>query len=248
MPGWGTPAASTTGMDPDTADRLQHVIETRHSSRSPFDPARRVTEHELAQIVEAARWAPTAHNMQNFRLVAVDDPKVLAELGTIRSPISAQFIVENYAQLAWSPEELARRGTGLLATMFPRSWWTSDPAAVPRDAAQSLGERIAGAPLVMIVLYDPTRRAPASEHDLLGKISLGCVLDSMWLAAQAVHLDVQVVSAFASEQAEPEVRRVLRVPSPWQVAFAMRFGHALARPVTPRVRRSVEAFLGRNRF
>ena len=235
-------------MEPDISDRVQHVIESRHSSRAPFDPAWRVTEHELVRILDAARWAPTAHNMQNFRLVVVDSPGVLAELGRIRATISPQFIVENYAQLSFSPEELERKGTGILAAMFPRSWWTSDLAQAPRDVSRALDETIAGAPLVIVVVYDPTKRAPASEGDQLGMISLGCVMQNMWLVAHAEHLDVQIVSAFASDGAENEVRRVLGVPPPWRVAYAMRFGHSVARSRTQRARRPLDAVAGRNRF
>lgn len=235
-------------MDPCNADRVQRLIETRHSSRVPFDPAWRVTEHEIAQLIEAARWAPTAHNMQNFRLVVVDDPATLAELAAIRSRISPEFIVENYAQLSWSEDELEHRGTGLLGTMFPPAWWTDDPACAPRDASRSLGEVVAGAPLVIVVVYDPTRRAPASEGDQLGLISLGCVLENMWLIAAAARLDAQVVSAFATGGAEPEVKRVLGVPSAWRVAFALRVGHALVASHAHRVRRSPAAIVVRNRF
>ena len=240
--------AMTVRMDPEIGDRILHVIETRHSSRAPFDPGWHVTEHELARILDAARWAPTAHNMQNFRLVVIDDSRVLAELGRIRSRVSPQFIVENYAQLSWSLEELERRGTGLLGTMFPRSWWTADPAKAPQDVSRMLGESIAGAPLVIVVVYDPTKRAPASEGDQLGMISLGCVMENVWLAAQAEHLDVQVVSAFAGPGAEDDVKRTLGIPAPWRVAFAMRFGHALPTRHPHRVRRRLETFVGRNHF
>lgn len=75
----GMTSADSAAMDPENTDRIWHVIETRHSSRGPFDPAWHVTEPELARIIDAARSAPTAHNMQNFRLIAVDDPMVLAE-------------------------------------------------------------------------------------------------------------------------------------------------------------------------
>jgi nitroreductase len=235
-------------MDPDNVDRVQHTIEARHSSRVPFHPAWRVTDHELAKIIDAARWAPTAHNMQNFRLVVVDDPGKLIELGSIRSPVSPEFIAENYAQLSWSEAELEQRGTGLLGTMFPRSWWTADPARAPQDTSRLLGEIIAGAPVVIVVVYDPSRRAPASERDQLGMISLGCVLENMWLVAAAEHLDVQIVSALAAGGAEAEVKRVLGVPSAWRIAFAMRLGHAVTPSHPHRVRRGIEAFVGRNRF
>jgi len=235
-------------MEPRNADRMQWLIEHRHSTRVPFDPAQHVTDTELAHIVDAARWAPTAHNMQNFRLVVVDDRETLDALGRIRSRVSQRFIAENFRQLSWSPEELAERGTGLLGTMFPPSWWTGDPAAAPANVERALGETIAGAPMVIVAVYDPTQRAPDSDHDVLGMISLGCVLENMWLAAQACRLDAQVLSAFSGEQAEPEVARVLGIPAPWRIAYALRLGHAITLDDHERVRRQPHVFVHRNRF
>jgi nitroreductase len=235
-------------MDPRNAERLQHLIETRHSSRVPFDPAWPVGDDELSRIVEAARWAPTAHNMQNFRLIAVDDPETLAALGRIRASVSPVFIAENYRQLSWSVDELERRGVGLLASAFPPSWWTADPARAPTGVSRLLSEMIAGAPMVLVVAFDASQRAPASEGDRLGMISLGCVLENMWLTAQALRLDLQVVSALAEPGAEPEIRQLLQIPPPWQIAFALRLGHATVRPTTPRVRRSAKICVDRNRF
>ena len=238
----------TSCMDPDNADRLLWLIERRHSSRAPFDPARQVTPAALAQVVEAARWAPTAHNMQNFHLVIVDDPRILETLGHIRAPVSPAFIVENYRQLSWSADELAARKVGILGTQFPPAWRTSDPDQAPANLVRPLGESIAGAPTVIVVVFDPTQRAPASEGDVLGMISLGCVLENMWLAAHAAHLDVQVVSAFAGPAVESEVRQALHIPSPWRVAYALRLGHALANAQDPHVRRDPETFVHRNCF
>lgn len=235
-------------MEPGNAKRLQHLIESRRSSRVPFDPAWTVSEDEVAQIVEAARWAPTAHNMQNFRLVAVDDLRTLNALGRIRTAISPEFIAENYRQLSWSVEELERRGVGLLATSFPPSWWTPDPARAPADASRLLEDVIAGAPLLMVVVFDATQRAPASEGDRLGMISLGCVLENMWLTAQAMKLDVQIVSALAEPSAAPAVKDILGIPSPWQIAYALRIGHAITRSPAPRVRRDATIVVGHNRF
>ena len=84
---------------------------------------------ELTQILEAARWAPTAHNMQNFEIVAVDDRAVLDAIGRIRTAVSDTFLRENYAQLAFSEKELQNRGTGVLADMFPPAWRQPEPKA-----------------------------------------------------------------------------------------------------------------------
>jgi nitroreductase len=64
------------------------IIQERHSSRVPFDRSHRPSKQDLMQILEAARWAPTAHNMQNFEIIVVDDKKHLEELGNIKSKIS----------------------------------------------------------------------------------------------------------------------------------------------------------------
>jgi nitroreductase len=235
-------------MDPSRADRLQWLLEERCSTRAPYDPSRLVTSKELALVLDAARWAPTAHNMQNFMLVVVDDPNVLAALGTVRSAISPTFITENYLQLSFTPEQLKARRTGILGTQFPSSWCTDNPDAAPKDASRALSEVIAGAPTIILVLFDPTHRAPASEHDALGMISIGCVLENMWLAASAAGLDVQIASAFAGEATEAEVARILEIPPPWRTALALRLGHAIEPVRQLRVRRLAEQFVHYNRF
>jgi len=202
-------------MEPTKADRLQSIIEHRHSERGPFDQAWPVSERELMYIIDAARWAPTLLNMQNFRLVVVDDRHVLARLGEIRCPYIAG---------------------------------SDDPAGTPSHASRLLGETFAGAPMLIVVAFDASVGATSSGAEVQGMISLGCVVENMWLAAHACHLDAQVVSALAVPDAELEVKRQLGIPAPWRVALALRLGHALARSPELRVRREPAAFVSRNRF
>ena len=98
------------------------LIQNRKSSRMPFDLERPVAKQDLLKILEAARWSPTAHNMQNFEIIVVDDKKVLKAIGNIKRPISETFIRENYQQLSFSEEELLKKKTGVLGAMFPPSW------------------------------------------------------------------------------------------------------------------------------
>jgi hypothetical protein len=88
--------------------------------------------------------------MQNFQIVVVDDAEALRQLGAIPAQISETFIRENYRQLSFTEAALRRRKTGILGTMFPLSWRTSEP-----DMAEIARERA---------------RAPASEGDFLGVI------------------------------------------------------------------------------
>jgi nitroreductase len=101
---------------------VMRLIQERHSDKVAFDPNRAVTKKELKQVLEAARWAPTAHNMQNFEIIVVDDPAVLKKIGSIKSSTSIEFLKENYQQLAFSEEELLKKKVGILGSGFPPSW------------------------------------------------------------------------------------------------------------------------------
>jgi nitroreductase len=222
------------------------VIQKRHSTRVPFDPKRQIAQQDLRQILEAGRWAPTAHNMQNYEIVVVNDRKVLEELGSIKSTVSDVFIRENYQQLSFSEEELLRKKVGLLGTLFPLSWRTPGVKPVV-DEGRSRPFPICAN--LLVVLYDPGRRVPASEGDFLGIISLGCMTENMWLAASSLGIDFHIVSPLANSTVEKEVKRILAVPEHLRVVFGVRLGYAASTPPRSlRVRRDIDDFSHHNRF
>jgi len=227
------------------------LIQQRHSTRVPYDPNRPVAKDDLRQIIEAGRWAPTAHNMQNFEIVVVDDKKVLEKIGNTKSQVSEAFIRENYQQLSFSEEELLRKKVGILGTVFPPEW--RDPAklgeAVRESRPTPLNHRIRGSTVLLIVIYDARKRAPASEGDVLGFISLGCVMENMWLMAQSLGISVHVLSVFSAHVVEKEIKRILSIPEYMKVAFAFRMGYPVSKPTRHlRVRRDEETFTHYNKY
>jgi nitroreductase len=229
---------------------LLKLIEERHSSRGLFDRERSVTKKDLRQILEAGRWAPTAHNMQNFEVLVIDDEEILKEIGHIKSQVSEEFIRENYEQLSFSKKEFLQKKVGILAAMFPTSW--TDPARLDeavREGPWPLQERIQGSPTLLIMIYDSRKRAPASEGDVLGIMSLGCVMENMWLMAQSLGIGFHILSVFSGIPVEKEVKKILNIPEYMKIAFAARVGYprsALADYL--RVRRDVKDYMHHNRF
>lgn len=222
------------------------IIQERRSARMPFDPDRPIARQDLQQILEAARWAPTAHNMQNFEIIVVDDKKTLEEIGSIKSTVSDVFIQENYQQLSFSEEELLQKKVGLLGTMFPPSWRT--PGAKP-VAEEGRSRPFPVCPTLLIVLYDPSKRAPASEGDFLGIISLGCMMENLWLMANSLGIDFHIASSLGSGPVELEVKRILDIPAHLKIAFSARLGYATAAPPhSLRVRRDLRDFSHHNHF
>lgn len=97
--------------------------------------------------------------------------------------------------------------------------------------------------------HDTRKRAPASEGDILGFMSLGCVMENMWLAAQALGIGFQIVSIFGVNSVEREVKEILDIPQYAKIAFAVRLGYPLSTPAKLlRVRRDVIELAHHNRF
>lgn len=227
------------------------LIKERQSSRVPFDAKHPIARKDLIQILEAGSWAPTAHNMQNFEIIVIDDKKLLEKIGNIKSQISEVFLKENYQQLSFSVEEFLRKKVGLLGTMFPVSWRNPEELEkIARNSSpSSLSNTIKNNLAVLIVVYDTRKRAPASEGDFLGIMSLGCVMENMWIMATSLGIGFQIMSVFGAEAIEKEIKQILNIPKYLKIAFAFRLGYPSSKVSKYlRVRRNVEDFTHHNKF
>src|ERR1039458_3230702 len=106
---------------------------------------------------------------------------------------------------------------------------------------------------LLFVTYDSTKRAPASDGDVLGFISLGCVMQNMWLMAESLGIGFQILSAFSADRVEREVKKILEIPEAMKIGFTVRLGYAkiddhIALKKYPSVRREIEDFSYRNRY
>ena len=231
------------------AQELLQLIKERKSSRIPFDENRPIDAGVLQNILEAATWAPTAHNMQNFEIVVVDDKSVLKKLSELKSSVSPVFLKENYPQLSFSGEELKRRKTGILASQFPPSWISPEAQQGKLiQPASGLGEQVSNGPVLLLILYDPNRRAPASEGDFLGVMSLGFMLENLWLMATAQGVNVHIVSAFGNEPLMSDVKKALGIPTELMITLGVRLGYTAKEDHRLRVRREITDFVKRNHY
>jgi len=231
------------------AQELIQLIKERKSSRIPFDENRPVDPNTLQTVLEAATWAPTAHNMQNFEIIVVDDKSVLKKLSELKSSVSPVFLQENYPQLSFSEEELKKRKTGILASQFPPSWLSPEAQQGKlHQPASGLGKMVSNGPVLLLILYNPNHRAPASEGDFLGVMSLGFMLENLWLTATAQGLNVHIVSAFGNEPLANEVKNLLDIPSELMITLGIRLGYTEKDERRLRVRREVKDFVSYNQY
>jgi nitroreductase len=233
-------------------NEILRVIKERHSTRGRFDPNHTITKESLNAILEAARWAPTPHNMQNFEVIVIDDTNILEKIGKIEYTISEDFIKENYQQLSFSEEELLKKKVGLLGTTFPPELRNADIYLNNSSSERfitSIGRFIQPDSLLLVIVYDPNKRAPASEGDFLGIMGLGCIMENMWLMAQSMGIAFHVVSALNTDPVEQQIKLILKIPQNMKIAVGVRLGYSTSSQETRlRVRREKEDFIHYNQF
>jgi nitroreductase len=233
------------------AEDFFQLIRQRQSAKGGFDPQRPVDAESLKKIVEAARWSPTAHNLQNFEIVVVDDKDLLAELGKIRTFLREEYLREHYLALSFTEEEYLQKKVGILGTGAPPSW--RDPTKFTKVVIESqpgqLSQAMKGCPALMVVTYDPINRAPGSEGDFLGIISLGCVMENIWLAASALGIGVRILSSFSDEPGVREVKNLLGIPAQLRVAYTVCLGYPASQTGKYlRVRRDTSSLAHHNKY
>lgn len=240
-------------MITDKESQFQTIIHKRQSTRVLFDMNHSIAKEDLKKILDAGRWAPTAHNMQNFEVIVVDDKKKLEMISNIESPVSEVFIRENFEHLSFSKEELMKKKVGILGTMFPPEWRDPDKIAHPpanlKRVRMNQGDFIKTSPVLMVVTYDPSERAPASEGDFLGIMSLGCVLENMWLMTESLGLALHIVSSLSNPNTEEQVKKILNIPATLKIGISFRLGYPMSTQSDYlRVRRDIEDFAYTNSY
>jgi nitroreductase len=112
--------------------------------------------------------------------------------------------------------------------VFMRSPKAKRNKAMNEEMDSSLGRPIQTSPVMLIVVFDPRKRAPASEGDFLGIVSLGCVMENMWLMAHSQEIGFHVLSVLSSDAVEKTVKNILNIPKHLKIAFAFRLGHPIS--------------------
>ena len=135
-----------------------------------------------------------------------------------------------------------------MGTQFPAKWKDASKLdeAVRERVPSPMRYTIRGGNTILLVIYDKRKRAPAAKNDVLGFLSLGCVMENIWLMAQALGVSVHIMSAFSSVQ--KELRDTLNIPENMELGFALKLGYPISESSYLRVRRDIESFVHYNKY
>jgi coenzyme F420-0:L-glutamate ligase/coenzyme F420-1:gamma-L-glutamate ligase len=185
-------------------DNIMDSIKKRRSIRK-YSP-RKVKSNVLREVLEAAEWAPSAHNAQPWRFI------VLTEEAT------KQVLAEAMAD-AWTAD-MAKDGVTIEAQKRKESIerFTHAPALI-----------VACLTMEDMKVY-PDEKRQRSERDLAMQ-SLGAAIQNMLLAAHTEGLGACWFSApsFCKET----VRKVLKIPEVVEPQALIALGYAAEKPQAP---------------
>ncbi len=189
-------------------DSIQSIILTRRSIRR-YQSDRPVPREVLEGILAAATWAPSAHNRQPWRFVAITTPSVRQDLALAMG---------------------ARLRADLTADNAP-------PEVIEKDVNRSYS-RITGAPVLVLACmtmadmdrYPDTKRDAAER--LMAVQSTALAVQNLLLAAHAAGLGACWLCAplFCGDT----VRAVLDLPAGWEPQALVTLGYPASQGKTSR--------------
>ena len=183
----------------DTIDAIKARRSVKH-----FDPEHKLSAAEEAQLMDLARMAPTAFNLQNWRMLIVKDPELRKQIREVSwgqaQVTDASLLVVLCADLnAWAKS--------------PERYWENAPQEVQDFMVPAIGEYYKGKDLVQ---RDEAMR------------SCGIAAQTLMLSAKAMGYDSCPMDGFDYEA----VGKLINLPEDHIISMFVTIGKATepARP------------------
>lgn len=220
------------------------AIRRRHTTNGPFD-GRPVDPEHKRQILELAARAPSHFNSQPWRFIVVEDAERRQALGEIAGVsmrdlmADGRFWKQYRTFFRLSPEEVERSRDGIHFDHMPsvlkpfakylftdRGAQVMNTFQVPRVLGNDARRLVASSPMLLGIALSRELYWPGELTGLYTLISLGAVVQTIWLSATALGMGMQFVS---TPQEIPEnwalVSAMLGVPDDFELLLLLRLGY-----------------------
>jgi nitroreductase len=223
---------------------LFEAIRKRHTTNGPFADRPIATEHKRLLLELAAR-APSHFNSQPWRFVVVEDAERRQAIADIAGSSMRQLMAEGrfwqqyrkFFRLSAEEAEATRDGIhfdNMPAVLKPftkylfteRGAQMMNTFQVPRVLGNDARKLVANSPMLLGIALSREMYKPAELTGLYTMISLGAVIQTIWLSATALGMGMQFVS---TPQEIPEqwalVSSMLGVPEEFELMAMFRLGY-----------------------
>ncbi len=210
-------------------DLYEVLSTTRAVRRLKPDP---IPDAVLRRVLQAAAWAPSGGNRQGWRVIAVRDRGVLAELG------------RRY-QARW--EGYAAEGRKALASVDAE---IAAPIERTLRAGDHLASRFAELPVVCVFCFEwsalAITDAALDRPSVVGGASVYPAVHNLLLACRAEGLGCVLTTLLVAD--EPEIAPLLGLPEGWGLSAFVPLGYPVGSGHGPVRRRPVTEMAYLDRF
>jgi nitroreductase len=195
------------------------AIETRRSVKG-YDPSHRMTEAEIKILLSHAMLAPTAFNIQNWRLVLVRDPELRQEI----------------RKVAWDQAQVTNASLLLVLCADLKSW-EKDPARYWRNVPQPVQDFLIPA----IGQYYAGKEQVQRDE---GMRSCGIAAMTLMLMAKEMGYDSSPMDGFDFTA----VGKLINLPHDHVITMMLAVGHGIKEPWPRGGQLPMEQVVIENRF
>ena len=224
----------------------------RRSQRGAFQE-RAIDAEDLEKLIEAARWAPSPFNVQPWELVIIQEAEGkmaladLTERAIVEQFKDAKFLDDNSRWMRVTETEWQEHGDGVLLSEYvtlpkplqdapdkllhgllknAKSFTLLGHLGAGKVPAKEIATQVREAPLLMLVTMNCKRYPPGQGATRWMWLSMGMLIQNVLLAATALKIGVQFVSAPLERATDREqIRQLCDVPTSHEVITLLRMGY-----------------------
>lgn len=227
------------------------AITQRRSHRGDFQQ-RAIDAADIGALMEAARWAPSPFNVQPWDLLIIREPEAKARLAELTETAiveqfkDAKFLEDNSRWMRLTEAEWQEHGDGVLLTehvTLPKFLQGSPEKLKPlldnaksltilghlgagKKPAKEIAQQVRDAPMLLLVTMNCQKRPPGEGATRWMWLSIGMLIQNLLLAATALGIGVQFVSApLESEAHRDKIRELFNLPQLHEVMTLLKLGY-----------------------
>ncbi|MBA3470756.1 MAG: nitroreductase family protein [Herpetosiphonaceae bacterium] len=223
---------------------LHEAIRARRTTNGPFDDRPLDPDH-VQTILQMAACAPSHFNSQPWRFVVVQDQatrlKIAAIAGESMQKLMAggRFWQRYRKYFRFSKKDIDEKGDGILIDTMPailkpfakyifteRGGEIMARFQVPKVLGNDARKLVAGSPLILGITLDASEYKPDDLSGMYSVISLGAVMQTIWLTATSLGIGMQFISTPMEVEGQWErIVQLLGIPTEHKLMVLYRLGY-----------------------
>lgn len=223
---------------------LLEAIVNRKTTNTRF-AAKKVSDEHIELLIKMSSHCPSHFNSQPWRFIAVTDEKIISDIAKIAGDSMVQLMEDGrfwkqYRKyFRFSEEEIEKTRDGIhidhlpavlkpfVKTIFSETGGkVMAKFKVPRILGNDEEKLVASSPLLFAIALTKDEYKPQELSGFYSVISLGAVVQTLWLVTTAIGMGMQFISTPGEIPEQWNmIINILKVPDDYELCAVFRMGY-----------------------